>query len=49
MTHFTSGVPIEEPVWSPDGTRLAFVYGSVEANDKVEVANSDVLPTPGQR
>jgi Tol biopolymer transport system component len=41
VTHFTSGVPIEEPVWSPDGTRLAFVYGNQEANDKVEVANSN--------
>jgi Tol biopolymer transport system component len=41
VTHFTSGVPIEEPVWSPDGTRLAFVYGSQEQTDKVEVANSD--------
>jgi Tol biopolymer transport system component len=41
VTHFTSGVPIEEPVWSPDGTRLAFVYGNQEENDKVEVANSD--------
>jgi Tol biopolymer transport system component len=41
VTHFTSGVPIEEPVWSPDGTRLAFVYGTQEENDKVEVANSN--------
>ena len=41
VTHFTSGVPIEEPVWSPDGTRLAFVYGSQESNDKIEVANSN--------
>ena len=41
VTHFTSGVPIEEPVWSPDGTRLAFVYGNQESNDKVEVANSN--------
>ena len=41
VTHFTSGVPIEEPVWSPDGTRLAFVYGNPEPNDKVEVANSN--------
>ena len=35
VTHFVSGVPIEEPVWSPDGTRLAFVYGNSESNDKV--------------
>ena len=41
VTHFTSGVPMEEPVWSPDGTRLAFVYGNQESNDKVEVANSN--------
>jgi Tol biopolymer transport system component len=41
VTHFTSGVPIEEPVWSPDGTRLAFVYGSQESVDKIEVANSN--------
>jgi hypothetical protein len=41
VTHFASGVPMEEPVWSPDGTRLAFVYGNQEANDKVEVANSN--------
>jgi Tol biopolymer transport system component len=41
VTHFVSGVPIEEPVWSPDGTRLAFVYGNSESNDKVEVANSN--------
>jgi hypothetical protein len=41
VTHFTSGVPMEEPVWSPDGTRLAFVYGNQEENDKVEVANSN--------
>ncbi len=41
VTHFTAGVPIEEPVWSPDGTRLAFVYGNQEANDKVEVANAN--------
>jgi Tol biopolymer transport system component len=41
VTHFASGVPMEEPVWSPDGTRLAFVYGNQEENDKVEVANSD--------
>jgi Tol biopolymer transport system component len=41
VTDFTSGVPMEEPVWSPDGTRLAFVYGNSEFNDKVEVANSN--------
>jgi Tol biopolymer transport system component len=41
VTHFTSGVPIEEPIWSPDGTRLAFVYGNSESNDEVEVANSN--------
>ncbi len=41
VTHFTSGVPLEEPVWSPDGTRLAFVYGSQESVDKIEVANSN--------
>ncbi len=41
VTHFASGVPIEEPVWSPDGTRLAFVYGSQESSDKIEVANSN--------
>jgi Tol biopolymer transport system component len=41
VTHFTSGVPLEEPVWSPDGTRLAFVLGSSESNDKIEVANSN--------
>ncbi len=41
VTHFTSGVPLEEPVWSPDGTRLAFVLGNSESNDKIEVANSN--------
>jgi Tol biopolymer transport system component len=41
VTHFTSGVEIEEPVWSPDGTRLAFVYGNSESTDKIEVANSN--------
>ena len=41
VTHFASGVPIEEPVWSPDGTRLAFVLGNSETNDKIEVANSN--------
>ena len=41
VTHFAGGVPLEEPVWSPDGTRLAFVYGNSEMNDKVEVANSN--------
>ncbi len=41
VTHFTSGVPLEEPVWSPDGTRLAFVLGNSEPNDKIEVANSN--------
>lgn len=41
VTHFTSGERIEEPVWSPDGTRLAFVLGSSESNDKIEVANSN--------
>jgi len=41
VTHFTSGVPIEEPVWSPDGTRLAFVLGNSESNDRIEVANAD--------
>src|ERR1700761_5397374 len=41
VTHFTSGLEIEEPVWSPDGPRLAFVYGTSESTDKVEVANSN--------
>ncbi len=41
VTHFASGVPLEEPIWSPDGTRLAFVLGSSESNDKIEVANSN--------
>jgi Tol biopolymer transport system component len=41
VTHFTSGVPLEEPVWSPDGTRLGFVLGNSESNDKIEVANSN--------
>ena len=41
VTHFTSGERIEEAVWSPDGTRLAFVVGSSESNDKIEVANSN--------
>ncbi len=36
VTHFTLGQRIEEPVWSPDGTRLAFV---VDGN--VQVANAD--------
>jgi Tol biopolymer transport system component len=41
VTHFASGVPLDEPVWSPDGTRLAFVLGNSESNDKIEVANSN--------
>jgi hypothetical protein len=41
VTHFTGGAPLEEAVWSPDGTRLAFVFGNQESNDKIEVANSD--------
>jgi TolB protein len=41
LTHFTNGEQIEEPVWSPDGTRVAFVVGNQEENDKVEVVNSD--------
>jgi Tol biopolymer transport system component len=40
VTHFTAGELIEEPVWSPDGTRLALVVGNQETNDKIEVANS---------
>jgi Tol biopolymer transport system component len=41
VTHIGTGEPIEEPVWSPDGTRIAFVLGSSETNRKVEVANAD--------
>jgi Tol biopolymer transport system component len=41
VTHFGTGEPIEEPVWSPDGTRIAFVLGASEGNRKIEVANSD--------
>jgi Tol biopolymer transport system component len=41
VTHFKAGEPIEEPVWSPDGTRLAFVLGNSESSDKIEVANSN--------
>jgi hypothetical protein len=41
VTHFSNGEYIGEPVWSPDGTRIAFVTGTVEGNRKVEVANSN--------
>jgi Tol biopolymer transport system component len=41
LTHYTNGEQIEEPVWSPDGTRVAFVVGNQEQNDKVAVVNSD--------
>ena len=41
VTHFPSGEQLGEAVWSPDGSRIAFVVGNQEANDKVEVANSN--------
>jgi TolB protein len=41
VTHFTNGEFIGEPVWSPDGTRIAFVTGTSEGNRSVRVANSD--------
>lgn len=41
VTHFTNGEYIGEPVWSPDGTRIAFVTGTSEGNRSVRVANSD--------
>ena len=44
VTHFTLGEFIpgnEPPVWSPDGTRIAFVVGNGSGSDQVEVANSD--------
>jgi Tol biopolymer transport system component len=41
VTHFTLGELIQEAVWSPDGTRIAFVVGNHSGSDQVEVANSD--------
>ena len=44
VTHYTLGefIPGEQPpVWSPDGTRIAFVVGNGSGSDQVEVANSD--------
>jgi TolB protein len=41
VTHFANGEFIGEPVWSPDGTRIAFVTGTSEGNRSVRVANSD--------
>ncbi len=41
VTHFANGEYIGEPVWSPDGTRIAFVTGTSEGNRSVRVANSN--------
>jgi dipeptidyl aminopeptidase/acylaminoacyl peptidase len=50
VTHFTLGELIQEAVWSPDGTRIAFVVGNHSGSDQVEVANSDGTGlVPGRR
>ena len=41
VTHFPNGEQLGEAVWSPDGSRIAFVVGNSESNDKVEAANSN--------
>jgi TolB protein len=46
VTHYTDGGYLNGPVWSPDGSRIAFVRGTAEGNRSVLVAASDGTTGP---
>jgi Tol biopolymer transport system component len=48
VTHFSGVTPITEISWSPDGSKIAFVWGPNPGSSPIEVANADgssAIPT----